>query len=88
MGRIASGGTPSGEESKTFVQVAEKIEKRMRKSQPYKKLTIHAYRPRNDLSGLLGLLDFRRDRMENLVQQGFTNAAEHDCASSGCLLPN
>lgn len=50
-------------------------------------VTVHRYRPKTDLGGVLGLLDFRRDRLERLIDQGFKDTAEHDCEKEGCVLP-
>lgn len=54
----------------------------------HRHLTIHRYRPDDDLSGLLGLLNFKYDRMVNLVERGIKEAVEHNCEESGCLLPS
>lgn len=86
--KISSGVTLSEEESAAFTPVLEQIERQIARPQPYKKLTIHAYRPGGDLGGLIGLLDFSRKRMIELIQRGFKNAVEHDCETSGCILPD
>lgn len=55
---------------------------------PYRLLTIHRYHPRDDLTGgPLGLLRLERGHVRALVERGFADAAEHDCAASGCVLP-
>ncbi len=50
-------------------------------------LTIHRYRPRGDLGGLLGLLDFRKATVLRLIEQGREDARAHDCAACGCIFP-
>jgi NTE family protein len=60
---------------------------RTRKDIQYRKITVHRYHPREDLSGLLGLLQFDRKRLADLVEAGFKNAVEHDCQVSGCIVP-
>lgn len=40
----------------------------------YRPLTLHLYRPRDDLGGALGLLDFHRERIETLITRGFNDA--------------
>lgn len=49
-------------------------------------VTIHRYRPKSDLSGVLGLLDFRRKRIERLIELGYEDAVAHDCEKEECLL--
>jgi predicted acylesterase/phospholipase RssA len=52
-----------------------------------KPLTVHRYRPPQVLSALVGILKFSRDRLVELVEQGFRDALRHDCAAEGCILP-
>jgi predicted acylesterase/phospholipase RssA len=54
----------------------------------HRKITVHRYHPHGDLSGLLGMLNFERDRMIDLVDRGFHDAKKHDCVASGCILHN
>ncbi len=49
-------------------------------------LTIHRYRPHGDLGGVLGLLDFRKERVEQLIEEGFEETLKHDCEREGCVL--
>jgi NTE family protein len=53
----------------------------------YRPLTIHLYRPRREWAGAFGMLDFRRDRLEHLIEQGFSDCADHDCQQAGCIFP-
>jgi NTE family protein len=53
----------------------------------YRKLTIHRYQPRGALGDALDMLDFDRARIGRLIEQGFTDAARHDCAANRCVLP-
>jgi len=53
-----------------------------------RRLTVHRYHPRDDLSDTgVGILDLNRDRLRDLVERGFADAADHDCATAGCVLP-
>jgi len=52
-----------------------------------KKLTIHRYRPRRDLGGILGMLNFGRDRIEELIALGERDARGHDCRECACVIP-
>ena len=56
-----------------------------RKMRPVK---IHRYRPGKDLGGIYGLLEFSRDRIEALIDEGCSDTAEHDCAACECVLPD
>jgi len=48
--------------------------------------TIHRYHPTDDLGDLTGLLDFRADRIDALIERGYRDALMHDCARDGCVL--
>jgi predicted acylesterase/phospholipase RssA len=48
--------------------------------------TIHRYHPTDDLGDLTGLLDFRADRIDALIERGYRDALRHDCARDGCVL--
>lgn len=53
----------------------------------YRPVTIHRYHPSDDISGgALGLLNFKRSRLEELIERGFTDAQLHDCKLEGCVL--
>jgi predicted acylesterase/phospholipase RssA len=52
-----------------------------------KELTIHRYHPHDPLGGALGMLDFRRDRVQALIDRGFADAISHDCVRSECVIP-
>jgi predicted acylesterase/phospholipase RssA len=56
-------------------------------NRPYRLLTVHNYRPRNDLGGGLGMLDFRENNIDDLIATGYRDAAAHDCRVAGCVLP-
>jgi predicted acylesterase/phospholipase RssA len=54
--------------------------------QGLRKVTIHRYHPRDELgSGILGWLDFSSERIQALIDRGFTDAVAHDCFRSECL---
>ncbi len=56
---------------------------------PYRLLTIHRYHPRDDLTGgPMGLLNFERDHLKDLIERGFADTMAHDCAASECVLPD
>jgi len=53
----------------------------------YRMLTIHRYHPRDELGGPLSLLDLRPERLDYLIERGFRDAINHNCAISKCVLP-
>ncbi len=57
-------------------------------SGPFKNLMIHRYHPRDDVSGVLGMLDFNKDRIARLIHRGYRDAIEHDCHASQCVMPD
>ena len=54
----------------------------------YRPITIHRYHPGEELSGgALGLLNFERDHIDDLIGRGFTDATLHDCRNECCVIP-
>jgi len=84
----AGAGAVSDTDLRDFIRVAGKIHERLVAGSPYRKLTIHRYHPHDDLGGgSLALLNFDRDQVESLIKRGFTDAVNHDCNVSHCVLP-
>ena len=73
--------------AKGVVQTLAKFGKQLEKLADYRMLTIHRYHPRDELGGPLSLLNFRRSRIEYLIERGFHDAVGHDCAASQCVRP-
>jgi predicted acylesterase/phospholipase RssA len=87
--RAGRDSAPSNEQMRAFIRVAAWIQERNKAGSAYKKLTIHRYHPHDDLGGgALGLLNFDRDRIASLIERGFEDAVNHNCAASHCVLPN
>jgi predicted acylesterase/phospholipase RssA len=63
-----------------------KFARRLLRPPDRREVTIHRYHPYENLSGLLGLLNVRRDRVGRLIERGFNDAILHDCVDSGCVL--
>jgi predicted acylesterase/phospholipase RssA len=59
-----------------------------RSGRPYRQLTIHIYKPRTAFANSMALLDFDRDGIADMINRGFMDVADHDCADSECVLPN
>lgn len=66
---------------------ARVVARRRREGRPYRKLSIHRYRPLNDLGGGEGILDFRSQNINNLIDLGYRDTVNHDCTASGCDAP-
>jgi predicted acylesterase/phospholipase RssA len=74
--------------AKGVVQTLAKFGKQLEKLANYRMLTIHRYHPRDELGGPLSLLNFRRARIEYLIERGFHDAVGHNCVASNCVLPD
>lgn len=86
--QAARGEVLSNSDTANFIRVAGQIYERIRTGSPYSKVTVHRYHPQDDLGGgSLGLLNFNRDRIEFLIERGFNDAVNHNCAASHCVLP-
>ena len=80
---------PPGSESPEMTKVLKFLDGLLvGQNGPFKNLTIHRYHPRDDVSGVLGMLDFNRDRIAGLIQRGYKDAVEHDCRASQCVMPD
>jgi predicted acylesterase/phospholipase RssA len=89
MERALSGESLSDKRMLDFIRVAGQIQKSIEQNKTYKKITIHRYHPHHDPGGGgLGILNFKRDRMVRLIEQGFNDTINHDCDESHCILPN
>lgn len=85
---IEKGKNLGNPEVELLAKSINKILSRVQKFLRYRPLTIHRYHPRDDLSGgALGLLNLDRGHIQELIERGFADAALHDCAASGCVLP-
>ena len=72
---------------RTIPGIGEILRRLKRRKSPYRKLTIHRYHPHDDLTGgPLGLLRLERSHIQSLIERGFSDAVEHDCQKSECIL--
>jgi predicted acylesterase/phospholipase RssA len=55
-------------------------------AQSLKKIIVHRYFPRKSLGNELGMLDFGRETIIRMIQEGETVALKHDCQESDCAL--
>lgn len=79
----------SNDELKIAIRVIGKIIERKKRGLPYRKLTVHLYKPEKDLGkGPLSLLNFDYDMVKQLIRRGFDDATNHDCKVNKCLIPD
>ena len=78
----------AGINAKGVVQTLAKFGKQLENLANYRLLTIHRYHPRDELGGPLSLLNFRRSRIEYLIERGFHDAVSHNCVASKCVRPD
>ena len=84
--RVAGGDGPiSAKDARAFILVAKRISAAKDYSK-YRKITIHRYQPGDTLKGLLGILNFNRNKTITLIQQGIDDAISHNCKASECIL--
>lgn len=86
--RVGRNEALSDSNVQNFIRVAGQIEEHIREGAPYRKLTLHRYHPSEDPGGGgVGILNFQRARMLQLIEQGFNETVDHDCYESECVLP-
>lgn len=83
MGRERSRGV--GDDTRDFIRLARQIEQRIRDGAPYKKVTIHRHGPREDLGGVMGFLNFKRDKISELIKLGYDFACQYNLATDSVL---
>jgi len=72
---------------KAFVNSAGPIARDVAAAGKYRVATIHRYYPPRGLGGVLDFLNVTRGNLERLIEEGFANTVDHDCAANGCVLP-
>ncbi len=87
IARAAGGGPVSGQDARPFILAAQRLS-HVEDYSKYRKITIHRYQPRDTLRGVLGLLNFNRDKSLDLIKRGFQDAIFHNCKASNCVLVN
>jgi predicted acylesterase/phospholipase RssA len=85
MQKVLGGGPVSTKDVRAFILVAKRISE-VEDYLKYRKITIHRYQPRDTLRGILGLLNFSRNKSLTLIKQGIEDAISHDCKASDCIL--
>jgi len=90
--RLIEAGTPADQltpmDMHALLRALARIRRREQEGNPYRKLTIHRYHPRDDLGDDLGLMNLDRERTIRISERGYADAIEHDCERNGCLRPD
>jgi NTE family protein len=71
-----------------FLDAARPLVRHLESGKRYRPLTIHRYYPPRGLGGILGFLDSRESRIEDVIRQGYRDALDHDCEANGCAIPD
>jgi NTE family protein len=85
--RVARGGPLSERDTRPLVLAAKRLST-LNDYSKYRKITIHRYQPRDTLRGVLGLLNFSRNKSIALLNRGIADAISHNCETSQCVLAN
>lgn len=86
VGVIGESGRTLMEAPPRRLRRASRVVERLLEGRPYRPLEIHRYRPKTDLGGVAGFLDFRAGFIAELIEQGYQDALQHDCGDAGCVL--
>jgi hypothetical protein len=72
---------------KTDLRLAAAINRSVAEGSKYRRIAVHLYRPHSEaLGGVVGMLDFGRERLERIIESGYREAVSHSCQDSGCLV--
>ncbi|HYU33743.1 MAG TPA: patatin-like phospholipase family protein [Thermoanaerobaculia bacterium] len=88
LGRLRRHADHHGRDSGELLgdlQVADEILAEMA-AQPRRPVTIHRYLPPAVLANGAEILNFSINHIESLIEQGYRDAAQHDCEASECVL--
>jgi len=83
--KVAQGQSVPAHNVRAFIVTAERLS-RLDDFSKYRKITIHRYQPSDTLIGILGLLDFSRNKTSALIAEGLTEAITHNCENNNCVL--
>jgi predicted acylesterase/phospholipase RssA len=72
-------------ERQGLLATCSQVVNRLRTAREWKKLTIHRYFPSQGLDSNIGFMDFRRDRLTDLMDHGFADTVAHDCTENRCI---
>jgi hypothetical protein len=82
--RLQKGDPIGPPDAARFLRVARQL--LANGAEPYKKVVVHRYSPQKPLGGDLGMLNFDRDNVIRMIEEGQYVALNHDCQRSNCVL--
>jgi NTE family protein len=86
--RIDAGQEVDSDTMRRFVRVAGVISERLHQEDRLPaKLTIHRYYPQSSLGDMIGMLNFHRAPIENMIREGYRDTRAHDCQANSCVIP-
>jgi predicted acylesterase/phospholipase RssA len=68
------------------LKMADHVNRNLDRHPGHRHIVIHVHRPKADMGGVFGMLNFGLARMKGLIDQGYLEAMKHDCKDSGCVL--
>jgi NTE family protein len=86
MERAGGDDRLTNEDICAFLKTASRIYSRITEGQPYRKVTIHRYHPREDLGESLGLMNLDINRLRRIIDLGYHDAVAYDPVESGSVL--
>jgi NTE family protein len=68
------------------IKLADAVNHNLDRNPDHRHIEIHLHRPKADMGGVFGMLNFNTARVKSLIEQGFQEAVKHNCKRSGCVL--
>src|SRR5579864_4405113 len=68
------------------MRLADAVNHNLERNPEHRHIEIHLHRPKADMGGVFGMLNFNLSRMQTLIAEGFQEAVRHDCKRNGCVL--
>jgi NTE family protein len=86
--RVDAGEDVDSETMRRFVRVAGVISSRLHQEGKLpSKVTVHRYYPNSSLGGMLGMLNFHRGPIEDMIRAGYADTCAHNCDANKCVIP-
>ena len=68
------------------LKLADTVNRNLDKDPTHRHIEIHVHRPKADMGGVFGMLNFSLSRMRTLIEEGYREAVKHNCKRNGCVL--
>jgi predicted acylesterase/phospholipase RssA len=86
--RVDAGEDVNAETMQRFVRVARVIYNRLHEQGKLpNKVTIHRYYPNRSLGDMLGMLNFHRGPIDDMIRAGYNDTCVHKCEANNCVIP-